>query len=617
MSNDIYNTKTIERQELGLNVVLFEAESITEFISLNREALEQMSVIEARIFPDMEKILTNPRVAKSLDFCDFSTDEIADEARRIALDLLGHGYAFPAVAKFLGYLKTADKWLSAKYPECTSLYGIPDEVLNKINRFNSDFIKRSDVNQIQTVLYKAVFATKEIYEGKHYCWTEKEMMSRDIWLIDCLDTTFTDSKALHIDTFSFSGISQGWLKDMIKKVSAIRITTHSRQTVAGDIICIGLLSECIRLMKDKVTCFEDMTVEAGTKIINYIRGRFQNPATANGRINGIINVLEFYERTHMINCRPSEAFALFTPAKKVRKLPEIYSGEEIIRIREAAKNIPVQEMRALYIQSATGTRISDILNLEKDSMVLENGVYSFYLRQPKTQNPTIVPIEDPLVPVMFEAACADSCPDSNMAFTDKFGRVFSYQQIYYDINQELKKQNALGDDGRPLKVKTHKFRKTVGTRLAAIFKDDPAMVSKLLGQTDVRSLPHYILYPDVKFAEDIKDVIAESEARIQSIGKKPEIKTIVPEKEIISGTPLLDGWCEKPSGCEKYGTCYQCHMFAAVSQFLPFYRDYRDRANVELEYAKKHGHTIEAEKYRSLKENLDRIIIGIEAQKGI
>lgn len=143
------------------------------------------------------------------------------------------------------------------------------------------------------------------------------------------------------------------------------------------------------------------------------------------------------------------------------------------------------------------------------------------------------------------------------------------------------------------------------------------MVSKLLGQTDVRSLPHYILYPDVKFAEDIKDVTAESEARIQSIGKKPEMKTIVPEKEIISGAPLLDGWCEKPSGCEKYGTCIQCHMFAAISQFLPFYKDYRDRANIELAYAEEHGHTIEAQKYRKLKENLDRIIDGIEAQKGM
>jgi hypothetical protein len=176
--------------------------------------------------------------------------------------------------------------------------------------------------------------------------------------------------------------------------------------------------------------------------------------------------------------------------------------------------------------------------------------------------------------------------------------------------------------GRPVRVTTHQFRHTLGTRM--LNDGVPQhVIQRLLGHESASMTQHYARLHDQTLREAF-DTYAR--ARVNIAGERvvydPAAESAEGEwmKERLARAKqtLPNGYCGRPlqQECPHPNACLTCPDFLTDTTFLAAHRDQRDRTAKLIARAETKGQFRLVEMNRKVVSNLDTIITTLAALDG-
>ena len=400
-----------------------------------------------------------------------------------------------------------------------------------------------------------------------------------------------------------------------------RIPAVSIQTVLSELHNIQYLSEALSENLPYAATLDELTEDDGYEIIKYISQQEIKGTT----MNSVINALRFFFSTAyqlgIIKNDIQDIFSMYQNSRKIRIDPKTYSEAEIGRILSMLQYMPDQVARVVYTLISTGLRAVDVLTMHcKNSFYrMPDGSVHIQVVQQKTGKTVTIPCTDSAVLDFFGAAIHESREkhgeDCVYAFSaDDSDRPMAYNYVRDVVNNVMREHNVLDDNGQPLIVRLHQFRRTKATEYVNVYNLDPDITAKLLGHTDIRSIGHYAFISEAKYEEAMEPVFEYMNCLISGRGNIEEAKLC----EEGRAFRLTDGFCVRPINkgvCEKLGGCYACRYFTAVESYLPYYKMQIEGFKLNLAYAEKHNQSLIIEQTKTTINNLERIIAGIEMRK--
>lgn len=601
---------------------LLEANSVQGneyFVAMNRPVLIKAQTWNLPDFPGYTFLNGEKGLTKKLCFDEIASENLAEEIKSWLLDGVANGYTYNTLCKTFRRIVVAVSGILQIHPEITSVLDITPAILAEITEKNPFLCRYNEIQRIRAVFTTFTNEMREKLTILSTVWTPEMEMKNRRWRLDKLDIPYNKNLTHGRDSISFEGIQQEWLFETAAEYIRFRLPVVSITTILGELKALELLSESIELSNPDITSLEDLTEQDGMNIICYIGSKGYAPTTRNARINALINLFETAFALGILKKDVSGIFHSYRPAKKIKRDPEVYSQAEILRIVGVLKYLPDNIARAAYIIISLGLRAGDVLMMKSDETMHENENGDFYIQtvQPKTRKLVTVPCYDHVTVQMFNAAVRESKTefgeDCIYAFAKTKTLPVTYGCVRDNLKKVLREHDVRDDKGEPIKLLLHQFRRTKASDYINISNLPPELAAKLLGQSDTRSLGHYIKVSDSQFRDAVTPVFSYLGGLIANRGN-------IREAELCrSGTALRlkDGFCLRPLNaglCEKFGGCWACRFFTAAASDLPYFKIQLEGLKLSLSQAERNGYTLISSQTAAKIQNLEKIIAGIETR---
>jgi integrase len=195
-------------------------------------------------------------------------------------------------------------------------------------------------------------------------------------------------------------------------------------------------------------------------------------------------------------------------------------------------------------------------------------------------------------------------------------RPLSYGAYWQALRNWLQRCDIRDEHGRPVRVRPHQFRHSLGTTL--INRDVPQhVVQKILDHDSPVMTAHYARLSDKTVREHwerARKVNAEGQpVRVSPDG--PLGDAAWAKQRLSRATQALpNGYCQLPLAktCPHANSCLTCPMFVTTAEFLPQHHAQRQATLQIITAAEAAGHARVAEMNRQVAGNLDKIIATLE-----
>lgn len=327
----------------------------------------------------------------------------------------------------------------------------------------------------------------------------------------------------------------------------------------------------------------------------------------------ILNLKKFFEWGQLFEIENMPKHSLIITQDylfKTKKDSRYLTDEEIKGVISIIPKIDNTYAKIIYILIYTGMRISEILELPKDSLKQNaDGSYYLVVQQYKTEKDYIKPVDNKVAEIIISELKKNTAlfgDDLKYVFVSDKNKPFTLSTINKALKKAIIENGIKGRDGKLLKCTTHRFRATLATKLIGSGKD-PKLVAKLLGQSCVDSLSAYVAIDPKVAKEQLKPRLEKDQILISNIGKIDSEKEEIPKTAI----PLCNGFCCKSieTGiCKKASACLECPMFIPSKQFLNSYMLQLQETEASIAIAKACGYTQMLQNSLKTKESLENII---------
>jgi hypothetical protein len=195
-------------------------------------------------------------------------------------------------------------------------------------------------------------------------------------------------------------------------------------------------------------------------------------------------------------------------------------------------------------------------------------------------------------------------------------RIMDSQFYREGLSRWLRRCDVRDEHGRPVHVKPHQWRHTLGTRL--INRDVPQeVVRKILDHDSPEMTAHYARLHDT--------TVREHWERAHKVNTQGETITLDPNGPLAEAAwakqrlgratqALPNGYCGLPvvQTCPHANACLTCPMFITTAEFLPQHRSHQQQVHQIITAAQARGQTRVTEMNRQVAENLQKIITTLE-----
>ncbi len=447
---------------------------------------------------------------------------------------------------------------------------------------------------------------------------------RDVWDARRLGVTVTVGH----HSVSFARISQPWLRNAVK--------TWARGRLAGG-MSFGAIRRDVTAMSWFAcwlvsTCPDaaDASVITRATIEAYLAHLAAHGPVANTRLGYLTSLRGFLEmaRRRRWLCLPGDAVIYHDdlprrPAGLPRFVPEDVMAQLESETALAMLADPTTRHLVVVIME-TGLRAGDACRLRPDCLVVDSvGWPCLRFTNTKVCAEQLIPLTAkaadairaqqadtprwPGSPWLFPATGAN--PDGARPFT------------YGALRQRMRRwQAAIGlhdSTGRPVRVRAHQFRHTLGTRL--INRGVPQhVVQRLVGHASPQMTATYARLHDSTVREAFEAFCA---TRVDIDGRHLPLQPDAPtsEAEWIKHhlsrieASLPNGFCGRPpqQDCPHPNACLTCPDFQTTVEFLPTHHRQADETRRLIEAAEADGRRRLADNHRVVLGHLDRIIDGL------
>jgi len=314
------------------------------------------------------------------------------------------------------------------------------------------------------------------------------------------------------------------------------------------------------------------------------------------------------------------------PAAMPRYIEEFVMGQ--LETDEALERLPDQTTRTLVrLLIETGLRSVDALRLPFDPLSNDQAGAP-YLRfyNHKASRDAIIPISDRLQEAIGcqQAWLRDRWPTQAPPWL--FPRPWRNADGIYPLggstlNQRLKRWLADLDvrdaQGQPVKVTSHRFRHTLGTRMINNEVSQPT-VQRLLDHSSPAMTARYAHIKD----QTLRREWERYQQRVNIQGETIQLDPDGPHSDAAwalenlarAKQTLPNGYCGLPlqQRCPHPNACLTCDNFLTTGEFLPLHRDQLDRTEQILAAARENGNARVVDMNEPVRLNLLAIIEGLE-----
>lgn len=441
---------------------------------------------------------------------------------------------------------------------------------------------------------------------------------KDIWDIRNIGINYMTLRSRPAYTLNFSGIRQNWLRASAKKFAFSMLPSRSVQGIQKQIIAVKQFSE---FLGDDVASWDDITRTHIKEFIRNIRHKSGSSKTDNGKISCLRSFFDTVNLLEHRNIKTKKLFLRSDLHKEIVTAPEFFSDNEIGQLFDNIQYLPDDVARVLIVISATGGRISDILEMACDS-VLTHSQYGWMVHyyQPKTGFINDVPVEDAVAEAIMQAIAASKeayGENCCYVFAKNADEPLNKDYIMRQLNALCYRNGILDDEGNILHIKSHSFRRTRATYLFS--RGVPSdIVRRLLGQRSLSVIDRYINVESADYSETMDKFIEEQDAMLRNIGHMSDISKDFRKQPNSLGLSLPNGICCKPLDtgvCEHANKCYRCVMFKPVKEMLPVYRRQLSDAQRNHYLARSEGLDRTAELFQQEIDAITKIIDLLSAGK--
>lgn len=402
------------------------------------------------------------------------------------------------------YMTNLETFIDEEFPNIESILSVEFSVLNErwgawLEKNNFKTIKNewkevSDkVYQIKSPIF--MFLSR-FYEGISAVFDNRDEWEKDIWDIRILrkkyDIEYNPSKNEYL--VNFSTIDNPYYRKAVKSYFKQRILAQNNFSWSTARTYVGWIGKFLNYVSDMEPTWKDLK-QLGRQHIEgyidwlskYVKGQTRKDANPNRykrqsltAVNQFIRDLHFYNNSHMTPNLPVDL--LIMPGDKPRKVKK--SHETIDYIPEFVLEQLFNNLDALHkevqpivwIAFKTGLRISDVLGLKQNCLVLLNGKYSIVTDIEKTYiKGHMVPIDEELaniIAVLIDNAKKRSKKDNN---PEKFifvryrgkrlGKAYEQGWVSDQLNLLARRKNITDELGNLFHFKMHQFRHTYAIKL--------------------------------------------------------------------------------------------------------------------------------------------------------
>lgn len=333
----------------------------------------------------------------------------------------------------------------------------------------------------------------------------------------------------------------------------------------------------------------------------------------------ILNLKKFFEDGLLLEYDyfPTKPLVLITDYRfrKVTKA-EFYSDEEMKRINKILPEIPTVYAIIIFCLEVLALRISDLVSLTPDMIEIvsneekDAGLYKYQLKTNNSISIYLVDSVHTLLMDQYEYSKETYGENVKYIFANGKDSYMAPGSINTEVNKLFYKHKVMGDNGKILRFRSHKFRATKATQL--ISSGFGAMEGKkALGHSGLQSLSYYANVSTDVVIDSLEPFINKAQTLIENIGK---VQNINPD-DFKNALPLCNGWCCRPASlgiCEHANYCLSCNLFKPDIRHKNYYNIQLLELEATLELAKNSENELLEKKTLKDIKNIKKIIAKVD-----
>ncbi|GAA3380809.1 tyrosine-type recombinase/integrase [Streptomyces sannanensis] len=430
-----------------------------------------------------------------------------------------------------------------------------------------------------------------------------EEWDRDVWRPDRLG--FSVEERQRVAPLDFTGITQPWLRETVKRYLRLRLARTELRTAARNLNDFVQFSRFIAearpdrqhdpavldrpLLESYIGWVGRRTVEKKGAYC----GRPLTPSSRSRLLSVVATLLETWRRYHWQPVLPPDARIHQDEYPRPRGLKANFIDEHLMEQIESEENLALldPETRALVlICRDEGLRISEALILKTDCLKkTPSGRWALVHYKSKDKSFRAIPASRAVVDAIreqhgrvrerFGDACRWLFPKVSGNPDGKYPMPYGTADTRFDA--WLQRIRLIDSNGDPAIVNWHQFRHTLGARMANAGVSGRT-VREILGHTSWEMQEHYSRIADETLRREYEE---KYEVRFNLKGEAVKVRADAD----LSGVEWLaekigrrlhavaGGWCGRHISrpCPKTAAdgCYFCQDFQSDRQFLPVHRD--------------------------------------------
>jgi len=408
-------------------------------------------------------------------------------------------------------------------------------------------------------------------------YDDRPMLEKDIWQVDQLPYNVRVNKISPIKSINFSEIVQSKIKEAAKEYAKLRLNSITIESVCNAILSIKMISLWLSEKHPEIDSLFQINRNIMEEYIKWakVQSGWSSKVFAK-HLGNLCTVFDYLRLTRKDYVPNTVVICKNDYKVKIKSELKPYSDEEMKTINMHLNYLEdIQDARLVYLLQATGCRLSEIMLLTPDQLIINNGVYQLKVIRGKNNKVHRIPIEKMTADVILQAY-----EESKHRYGDNVVYVFAKSENENMLRGEL--QNHLrqlaydyklkDDAGRPLNILLKRFRTTISCKLLEEGLD-ANIISLLLGHKVKGTLKHYAAVSNPKLKEAMQPRLDKYELLINSIGKIENV--VISKINHSEQIPLPNGFCSKnpvTGICEHANSCLSCSMFCPDPRYLLGYK---------------------------------------------
>lgn len=449
---------------------------------------------------------------------------------------------------------------------------------------------------------------KRIYEiNKAATLYNLREQDKDVWDIRNLDINITGfNSARPRYTVSFQKIYQEKIRKVAKKYEYERLKNSKFSTIIDDLKAINLFSKFLYEKYPEIESLDKLNRKVVLEFLGYVES-LDMTHTTKGQRKGCLRVFLNLIVMYGWEYTPTERLLHKSDyGKSVTQLPKPISIDVIKKLNENIKYLPKDIARMAIVIQNVGMRANELCRLKVGSVKKDlEGDYFLEYYQSKTDQYSRIPMKKEVAEIILEQEkeVLSKFKKTKYIFTRDGERPIGQESFSYHINNMAFQRDIRDENGQLYRFKSHHFRHTVATKYVNSGMN-PNMIRIMLGHLQMKSIMSYIELRDSAVIQAMEDVLKEQNKIIENLNSD---FIVDPTREI----DLIHGKCTRSNGsrpCEQINKCYDCSMFYFCNDDTENFKEYLNRIEDNIEYAKVNGFDRMLEINQSIKSDIEKLI---------